>query len=1054
MADFDVLFNIKENVIPVPEGQPVLQMAEIFALPPSELREHQAEEKKRYESLISESNTLDDPLEPYVDYVKWICTNFPLVPPSLGLIPLLEKTTSQFLNYEMYKNDPRYLKMWILYSRHCEDPLAVYAFLASRAIGVRLASFYKERAKAFLVANRLQDACDTLYEGINSLAEPRGLLEPRLKEYLAMNPTEDHTRPALAEKGGAPSILGVSESAEKPKAGFSVFVDESEAKSQMWESFGTMATRTKENKLPAVPWSGQVLAQKTVKSAERVSVYKDWEGEKPVYKIVETPGKKTEKLDINLDLLCPEEGEEFCLPEILAKMRGVYNCKVDILDTPFVDENQIQEEEDFENNTVIENAEFKSSKGLAERFFRSGSQVRTIGSLLDMKDNIDEFKETSFLQSTQKIGLCSPRELDADSDNELLAEKLSGNVFTSAGPSDDVSVDNLCLDEELPRKDRKWFETPMQNVSTTETTTIKLKSDAGVSIGFVGEHSEIQKSPTVTMTMFTKEARKEVQSMFKQKVGPVTLDSFVKPETDHTFGHGLDEFTDESGLNTNEQEDIPKELKAPAEKASFLPYNDCENDVSQLENDVAELSVLEPTEQELPKTRPVNDPFLLTPIKRPLNDSSRKGLPFLKKKIKNMESQGENLFLLDTFKWANKANKVANLKNGVKAVDPFSDSTKNRLLTSVAKPMIESFQYLSRYNSNKDALKALQNSKKGPKHITFEKTNAQYRVVRVLGSGAYGKVFLVENSRSKNLYALKAESPATAWEFYAIQVAKQRIEQKSKEALLIVELRELSDISKNGIIGAHGLHLYRDESYLVLQYEDLGSIVDLVNCVRAAGSDSGLHELIVMHMSVQLLRTIHMLHSCDILHGDIKADNCMVRFEDFGVRSLPVASREQALQYLSRKKVTLIDFGRAVDLQLFEEKTEFRTVLDGGAAKQDCPALRAGHPWKYDVDYYGLANVIHTMLFGEYIDTIERDGKWSLKRRFKRYWQQNIWEELFECLLNEKKAGVLQNWKEKLEEYLVEGSGGFKRMNELQNAIFDMEYSMSLTRKEGKGIKN
>ncbi len=80
---------------------------------------------------------------------------------------------------------------------------------------------------------------------------------------------------------------------------------------------------------------------------------------------------------------------------------------------------------------------------------------------------------------------------------------------------------------------------------------------------------------------------------------------------------------------------------------------------------------------------------------------------------------------------------------------------------------------------------------------------------------------------------------------------------------------------------AHEMHLYRDECFLVLPYHPHGTLLDVVNLFRAEPSGV-MDELLSMIFAVELLRTVEALHARGIMHGDLKADNCLVRLDGLG----------------------------------------------------------------------------------------------------------------------------------------------------------------------------
>jgi checkpoint serine/threonine-protein kinase len=305
-----------------------------------------------------------------------------------------------------------------------------------------------------------------------------------------------------------------------------------------------------------------------------------------------------------------------------------------------------------------------------------------------------------------------------------------------------------------------------------------------------------------------------------------------------------------------------------------------------------------------------------------------------------------------------------------------------------------------------------------PVVIQFADCKSRYTVRKELGAGAFAPVYLVENSRPDQeeeddngvfmgkgsfavnhraaIEALKMESPPTPWEFYIMRTAHSRLGPQHRIAA--------------SISPAHEMHLYQDEGFLFLPYHPHGTLLDVINFFRAEPSGV-MDEQLAMFFSIELLRTVEALHSKDVLHGDLKPDNCLLRLDP---RSAS-ASSEQALssQWYAdgrggwdSRGVVLIDFGRGIDMKAFVPDVEF--IADWKTTVQDCPEMREGRPWTWQIDYYGLAGVIHCLLFGKYIETVRSDQgglgrggpKYKIRESLKRYWQTDIWSDCFEVLLN------------------------------------------------------
>ena len=113
---------------------------------------------------------------------------------------------------------------------------------------------------------------------------------------------------------------------------------------------------------------------------------------------------------------------------------------------------------------------------------------------------------------------------------------------------------------------------------------------------------------------------------------------------------------------------------------------------------------------------------------------------------------------------------------------------------------------------------------------------------------------------------------------------------------------------------------------------------------------------------------------------------------------------------------------------------EVQFVADWKTSKADCAEMREMRPWTWQVDYWGVAGVVHSLLFGKYIeDVVEKKSnnnnnnnaygssgatamddvgvgvgvgvggglkRYRLREGLKRYWQTDIWQGLFDVLLN------------------------------------------------------
>ena len=73
-------------------------------------------------------------------YVRWMQDSYPSGNPDL--VGLLERATREFKDDERYRNDERYLKLWIGYANQLPNPTEVFKFLRVSKIGDQLALYY------------------------------------------------------------------------------------------------------------------------------------------------------------------------------------------------------------------------------------------------------------------------------------------------------------------------------------------------------------------------------------------------------------------------------------------------------------------------------------------------------------------------------------------------------------------------------------------------------------------------------------------------------------------------------------------------------------------------------------------------------------------------------------------------------------------------------------------------------------------------------------------------------------------------------------------------
>lgn len=314
LIDFNVIEEHKENIQALPSGRSAKALAALYSPPLTSAAAlpNDANSKKRaeFEHEVALIDEADDPLDVYDRYIKWTLDAYPSAQstPQSQLLPLLERATKAFLQSQHYKNDPRYLKIWLQYIHLFSDaPRETFVFLARNGVGEPLALYYEEFAAWLESAGRWAQAEEVYKIGLEKEARPTERLMRKFHEFerrkdavpadtpQPTSPALPAVRPALAAKTDPfAGLTGSSESVQqqasksaapsKKKGGkMAIFSDDgSQSQSVLgaddgknWDSIASIASRKKENTHEPGSWAGQTLKTgKTNSGMGKMAVFK------------------------------------------------------------------------------------------------------------------------------------------------------------------------------------------------------------------------------------------------------------------------------------------------------------------------------------------------------------------------------------------------------------------------------------------------------------------------------------------------------------------------------------------------------------------------------------------------------------------------------------------------------------------------------------------------------------------------------------------------------------------------------------------------------------
>ena len=300
----------------------------------------------------------------------------------------------------------------------------------------------------------------------------------------------------------------------------------------------------------------------------------------------------------------------------------------------------------------------------------------------------------------------------------------------------------------------------------------------------------------------------------------------------------------------------------------------------------------------------------------------------------------------------------------------------------------------------------------------------EFVVGELKGEGGFAKVFSATLNTKDGEFedvVLKVQKPANDWEWYLLKEVHARL-----NVLDHPDLGAGKEWSRSFMSASRCL-TYQDGSIIVSKLNKFGTVLDMINATNSA--DKTIVEPLAVLVTIELLGLVEILHSLNIIHGDLKPDNLMLT--DFP-------------SDVSRF-IQLIDFGKAIDLQCFPSNALFdEFVKTSGLITVE---MKEKRPYRHHIDYFGIAAVGYCLLFGQYIQIKKVNERWELKNSLKRWWKIDLWKSFFDTFLNLDKFDrdclpSLTSWRQK-----------FMNVFERENMEVGVEKACSILRRKTAAMK-
>ena len=223
-----------------------------------------------------------------------------------------------------------------------------------------------------------------------------------------------------------------------------------------------------------------------------------------------------------------------------------------------------------------------------------------------------------------------------------------------------------------------------------------------------------------------------------------------------------------------------------------------------------------------------------------------------------------------------------------------------------------------------------------------------YTLLKCIGKGAFGEVYLTSKKGSNQLFATK-------------KVSKQKVETQINKKYFINEISILKTIQHKNIVKLETIRQTLHNYYIITEFYNGGGLSDCLKKYKMING-KGFSEEIVQHLIRQIVDALKYLHSRKIIHRDLKLENLLINFE--------TEEDKQNLNML-KAEVKIIDFG----FSTFLDSAGLRYSILGSPINMDPILLKklinqnVSYLIGYDekADIWSLGTVCYELLVGEMV---------------------------------------------------------------------------------------
>ena len=222
--------------------------------------------------------------------------------------------------------------------------------------------------------------------------------------------------------------------------------------------------------------------------------------------------------------------------------------------------------------------------------------------------------------------------------------------------------------------------------------------------------------------------------------------------------------------------------------------------------------------------------------------------------------------------------------------------------------------------------------------------------VKFLGNGCFGEVFLYQQNKTNNIYAVK-------------MIDKSRAKHSKNYKYLVSELQILKKLNHPNI--AKLIKVIDNETQihllLVMEYCNGGSLLECLEKFKLK-YNMPFTEEIVQYLTRQIVDALVYIHGNNIIHRDLKSENIMVHFDN---------KEDKENLNMMKARIKIIHFGLS---KVLSSSNGFATSLVGTPIYEDPKILKAqlnlnndlkNFQYSKEADIWSLGCICFEMIKGD-----------------------------------------------------------------------------------------